>query len=63
MSIQARRVLARASIAVCFACLVAVAIGAWTIHHSLIQTVIAAAFPVAGVLCGLEYLRSTRRRP
>ena len=63
MSTHTRRILARASISVCFACLIAVAVGAWTIHHSLIQTVIAAAFPVAGVLCGLEYLRSTRRRP
>jgi hypothetical protein len=63
MSTSTRRVIARASIAVDVACLIAIAIGVTVTHHSLGATVLAMGWPVASALCGLAYLRSTRGRP
>lgn len=63
VSADTRRVLARISIAVCFLSLALQCVGVQTIHHSLGWTVFGMALPVLGILCGLEYLRSTRRRP
>jgi hypothetical protein len=59
MTIETRRVLARASIALDFAIL-SIAIGVRAVHHSLGVTIFAMALPVVSVLCGLLYLRSTR---
>ena len=63
MTTSARRVLARASIAVDIAVLVALAIGVRFVHHSLGPLVLAMALPVVSALCGLSYPRSTRGRP
>lgn len=61
LPVATRRVLARVSIAVCFACLIAQATGVRAIHHSLPVTLIGIAFPVTGALGSLYYLHSTRR--
>ena len=63
MTPSARRVLARASIAVDIAVLVALAMGVRFVHHSLGPHGLAMALPVVSALCGLSYLRSTRGRP
>ena len=60
MTVHTRRVIARVSIAVDVAVLIAIAIGVRLVHHSLGVTVFAMALPVVSALCGLFYLRSTR---
>ena len=63
MSTSTRRVIARASIAVDIAVLVALAVGIRFVHHGLGALALAVALPVVSALCGLSYLRSTRGRP
>ena len=62
MNVHTRRVLARVSIAADVAVLAALAIGVRVVHHSLGVTVFTMALPVVSALCGLAYLRSTRRQ-
>lgn len=60
MTISTRRALARVSIAVDVAVLIAIAIGVRLVHHGLAETIFAMALPVVSALCGLAYLRSAR---
>jgi general stress protein CsbA len=55
-----RRVIARVSIAVDVAVLIAIAIGVRLVHHGLAETAFIVALPVVSALCGLVYLRSAR---
>lgn len=55
-----RREIARASVTICFACLVLQAVYVREIHHTLAATVFGIALSATGVLAGLGYLRSAR---
>jgi hypothetical protein len=61
MSTSTRRVIARVSIAVDIAVLVALAVGVRFVHHGLGPLVLAMALPVVSALCGLAYLRTSKR--
>jgi hypothetical protein len=60
LTIAAKRVITRAVIAIQVADLAIQAVGVRVIHHSAAATFLGVILPVAGVLCGLNYLRSTR---
>jgi hypothetical protein len=60
MPVTARRRIARAYIVIGIACLVAQAAGVRMIHHSLAVTILGCGAPVAAVLFGLYYLRTTK---
>ena len=62
LSVRNRRVLARGSIAIGFACIAAETIAGLVTHRSPAGTVLGMGWPVVSVLCGLYYLRATRRR-
>ena len=60
LAVAARRVIIRTVIAIAIADLMAQAFGVRVIHHSATVTALGVIFPVAAVLSGLYYLRSTR---
>ena len=62
LPVAARCVIARACIAIGIACLVAQAVEVRAIHHSLVLAITGIVFPVLAALCGLYYLRQSRRR-
>ena len=61
--VATKRVIARVYFAISLACLAAQAMWARPVHHSLAVTVTGIVFPVLAVLCGLSYLRQSRRQP
>ena len=62
MSARASRRIAAVSVAIGFACLIAQAIGVWVVHHGAMETAIGVVPPFLAVVCGLDYLRQSRRK-
>lgn len=60
LTIAAKRVIICAAIVIQVAGLVIQAVEVRVIHHSAAATFFGVILPAVGILCGLNYLRSTR---
>ena len=61
--VATKRIIARVYVAISLACLAAQARWVRPVRRSLAVTVTGIVFPVLAVLCGLSYLRQSRRQP